>query len=238
MLRRFRGLILLALAALVWTVTPAYSTIVTYNDFASWSAATSGDQVIDFSGKANGGGIQDYSNATGVAYPDVQFTGIIPNGYALDVVDTTIWTSYSFGTGEALMQPINAPTGVPYIHVVFTTPVTAFASDLFTHSSPGMTFDITLLGTTYTVGTNTAAPPTFWGITSDTPISSVDFALEGTTPSGGSVALLDNFRYGTASASGGPPPDQTPEAATLLLIGSGLLGFVILGKRIRPAQTV
>jgi hypothetical protein len=239
MLRKVRGLILLALITLAWNVTPAYSTVVTYNDLASWSAATSGDQTINFTGKANGGAIQDYSNATGVAYSDVQFIGITANGYGLDVPDTNIMTWYSFGTGEALAQPTNrgASDAVPYIHVVFTTPVTAFGLNLFSYSSNGMSFAATLQGTNYTIATSATAPPTFWGVTSDTPISSVNFALQGTTPNGGSVAFLDNLTYGAAS-TGGPPPDQTPEAATLLLIGSGLLGLVIVGKRIRPAQTV
>ncbi len=228
MLRNFRILILFALAALAWNVTPAYSTTVTYTNLASWQAATSGDQTIDFSGKANGKAIQDYSDSTGVVYPDVQFIGITPNGNALDVSDTSIMSWYSFGTGEALMEPMNSTTGVPFIHVVFTTPVTAFGSDLFTFSNTGMNFGITVLGTQYTAATNTTAPPAFWGVTSDTPISSVDFTLQGTTPTGGSVAFLDNFRYGSQSSA---PPDPTPEAATMLLIGSGLLGLAYLRKR-------
>ncbi len=235
MSRQLHVLILLALAALAWTITPAYSTtLATYTDLASWQAATTGDQTITFAGKAGGGAIATYNDATGVAYTDVQFIGIVNIGYSLDVSDTNIMSWYSFGTGEALMQPMNRGAGdpVPYIHVQFTNPVTAFGSNLFSYSSTGLSFVVTVLGTTYTVATNTAAPPAFWGITSDTPITSADFTLQGTTTTGGSVAFLDNFSYGTAEA-GGPPPPDVPEAATFLMIGSGLLGLAVLGKRMK-----
>jgi len=235
MLRKFRVLILLALATLAWNVTPAYSTTVIYTDFASWMAATSGDQTIDFTGKANGGAIQDYS-LSGVSYPDVQFFGIGAST-PIEVMDTSnaAFSWANFGSGEALMQPMNRGTSdpAPYIHVTFTTPVTAFGSDLFSTSNYGMTFAITVAGTTYMAPTSALPARAFWGITSDTGITSADFMLQGTTMQGGSIAFLDNFRYGTAQAG---PADPTPEAATMLLIGSGLLGLVILAKRMRPMQ--
>ena len=232
MLRNFRVLSLLALATLAWIVTPAYSTTLTaYTDLASFNAATSSDQTITFTGKSPGT-ITSYPG--GVSYPDVQFFGITT---ALNVVDTTTFSWYSFGTGEALMQPTNSISGVPYIHVVFTNPVTAFGSNLFSYSSAGMSFSITVPGATQQlVNTSATAPATFWGVTSDTPITSVDFQLQGTTPTSNSVAFLDNFIYGTASA--GPPPDQTPEAATLLLIGSGLIGLACFRKRVKTAHEV
>ena len=233
MLRTFRGLILLALVALVWNVTPAYSTtLTTYNNLAAWQAATSGDSTITFTGLAPGT-MTAYSS--GVSYPDVQFIGISNGIPPLEVMDTSAFSWANFGSGEALMQSMNRGTTdpVPYIHVVFNTPVTAFGSDLFTTSSYGMSFAITVLGTQFVAPTFSQPTRAFWGVTSDTPITSADFTVQGTAAQGNTIAFLDNFQYGTTQAAA--PPD-VPEAATLLMIGSGLIGLACLRKRIKPGS--
>jgi len=46
------------------------------------------------------------------------------------------------------------------------------------------------------------------------------------TPSSGSEALVDNFSFGASDLT------VAPEAGTYLLIGSGLIGFVVLRKRL------
>jgi hypothetical protein len=126
--------------------------------------------------------------------------------------------------------------------VVFLAPVTALGADLFTSSSNGMSFAVTIngasnvpLATPFTATTNAPPNAAFWGVTSDTPIFSVDLTLPGSAFNGGSFAFLDNFRYGAAQggSSGGGPAD-TPEAATLILIGSGLVGLSWLKKRSKP----
>jgi hypothetical protein len=237
MLRKFRVLILFALAALAWNVTPAYSTTVTYTDLASFQAASTGDQTIDFTGTTG-----DYSNVAGLVQQNVRFVGIstsAASGYSLQVLNTSLYSWDNFGTGEALTQTLYYANGgtPPVIHVVFSTPVTAFGTNLFTHNDYAMDFGITVLGTQYTAQTNMLPSPAFWGITSDTPISSADFTVPAAVWNTGTNAFLDNFTYGTAQAQGPPPPD-VPEAATFLLIGSGLLGLAILGKKMRPAQFV
>jgi hypothetical protein len=245
MLRNFRVLILLALGALVWNARPAYSTtLTTYTDLASWQAATSGVLTADFEAMTPGGPVTNYNTASGVSsYPNVQFIGLSSSGsYLLDVEDTSYvaWAAFrNFGTGDALSQLMDRPTNgspLPYIHVVFSTPVTAFGSDLFTSGPNALSFAITVLGTQYTVATNPLPTTAFWGVTSDTPITSADFTLQGTTFNGGSHEFLDNFRYGTAQAQG-PPPD-VPEAATLVMIGSGLIGLAYMRKRNKPTQPV
>ena len=248
MLRNFRVLILLALAALTWNITPAYSTtLTTYTSSASWQGATSGVQMDNFEGLAPAGGSTLFTGPNGVSSdPNVDFTGYSWSGSPyIQVIDTTASTWYNFGTGDALLEPMDRPNGspLPYIHVVFLAPVTAFGADLFTSSPSGLSYAVTVYGasntqlaTPYTATTNALPNTAFWGVTSDTPIWSVDFTVQGTTFNGGSYAFLDNFRYGAAQTQG-PPPGDTPEAATMLLIGSGLIGLAYLRKRTKPLQT-
>jgi hypothetical protein len=244
MFRKFRALILLALAALVLNVTPAHSTtLTTYNNLASWSTVTTVvDPTITFTGLAD-----DYS-AIGLTVPGVdnrvQFVGITSIGTeSLAVIDTGLYSWDNFGTGEALQQIENSGVPAYVIKVNFAAPVTAFGTNLFTSNPYAMPFAITLydasstqIGTPFSVDTPSGLPtPAFWGVTSDTPIQTAVFTLG--PSAAGAVAFLDNFTYGTAQAQAPPPPD-VPEAATFLLIGSGLLGLAILGKKTRPAQLV
>jgi hypothetical protein len=229
MLRNFRVLILFALVALAWNVTPAYSTtLTTYNSLADWQAATTVvDPTITFTNMAG-----DYSGG-GLPVGNVDFWGYTNTANWLQVQDTSTLSYANFGTGEALAQQ-SYPSSGALIRANFTTPVTAFGANLFTGLGNGLSFVVTVLGTPYTVTTSATAPPTFWGITSDTPITTVTFAVQ--PASGGSVGFLDNFTYGAADTEG--PPPETPEAATMLLIGSGLVGLAILGKKMRPVQPV
>ena len=237
MSRTFRVVILLAFAALAWMITPAYSTsLTTYTNLAAWQAATSGVQTADFEGLTPPGTATTYNSSTGVSnYSGVEFIGYTSSGSSyIQIIDTSAVSWYNYGTGDALILSMDRPNSsspLPYIHVVFTTPVTAFGGDLFTASPHALSFTITVLGSTFTAATNDQPNTAFFGITSDTPITSVDFTLAGTIWNGGSQALMDNFRWGTASAQ-----TDTPEAATFLMIGSGLIGLVYLKKRIRRVQ--
>ncbi len=68
--------------------------------------------------------------------------------------------------------------------------------------------------------------PTWFGVRSDTPITWIDLRSDS------GEMVIDNFSYGTAAA----PPDggDTPEATTLLLIGTGLAGMRLLRKLNTP----
>jgi PEP-CTERM motif len=85
-------------------------------------------------------------------------------------------------------------------------------------------------GNQYTVPTFAQPTLAFWGITSSTPITSLQLTLAGTTYNESAEALLADFVFGASDMS------AAPEAGTYLLIGSGLIGFVVLRKRLVPRK--
>jgi hypothetical protein len=246
MLRLSLGTFLtLSLLCLAFFATPAYSvTITTYSNLASWEAASSGQQEITFAGLAPAGSETTYNTSTGVTQNGVEFIGYTatPGSYDIVVLDTTAsqWSQfYNYGTGDALdlnLDRPNAGSALPYIQISLPTPVTAFGMDLFTASPSALSYTITVAGTPYTVPTNAASgtppsTPVFWGVTSDTGISTITLTLQGTTFNGSSQAFLGDFQFGAADDM-----SQAPEAATFLLIGSGLIGLVALKKRAKTGR--
>src|SRR5258708_1031371 len=208
----YRFLIVLSIVALALTVAPACATTIqTYTDLASWQAATSPLLLMDFENGSLG-------NAS------VQFSGV---SGSLFVQDTTAASWMNFGTGKAAAIIMQSLSPIPYIHIVLNTPVTAFALNAFTANPNAVSFTITYNGTSsYTVPTPASTTPAFFGLTSDTLITSIDLKLQG--PPQGTYEFVDNFRTRTAMAQ----DTQAPEAATFLLIGSGLCGLMALRKRI------
>lgn len=202
-----RLLIVLTIAALALSVAPACATtITTYNSLASWAAVSNEAHLIDF----ENGSLAGFG---------VSFTGL---SGALGILDTT-GSFWDFGTHKAAYINTNsAPT--PTIHIVLPASVTAFGLYLFSGNPNGLTFTIGTLSNTFSVATNPTPTPAFFGATSDTPFNTIDITLAGAP--GGAYELIDNFRFGTSQV------DPTPEAATFLLIGSGLIGIMALRKRI------
>jgi hypothetical protein len=231
---KFRFSILSVLTGVA--LAPAYSTtITTYSSPTTWEAATSaGYQTVTFTGLAPSGGDTAYNSASGVTSLGVEFIGYNSAGVSqIEVVDSSAFSYYNDGSGDALIlsaSPSSNVAPLPYISIVLPANVTAFSMDLWTASSPAMSYSITIAGNTYTVPTVAGSTETFWGITSDTPLTSLQLDLPNATHSSGSQALLDNFSFGASDLS------AAPEAGTYLLIGSGLIGLVILRKRLKPGK--
>ena len=227
-----RTLLVLTSLSLAGFVLPARSaTITTYTDPNAWQTASNTEQTITFEGLAPTDNSTTYSGSTGLTTGGVEFIGYTYSGSSwIQVLDTNSSIWYNFGTNDALLQDMDRPDSsspLPYIHIVLPANVTAIGMDLFTVSPSALSYTVTVAGTQYTVPTDARPTEAFWGITSDTPIATVDLTLQGTVYNGSTVALLDNFQYGTADLS------QAPEAATFVLIGSGLIGISLLKKFIR-----
>lgn len=221
---------------------PAYATtITTYSTLASWQAATeAGYQTATFAGLAPSNGDTLYNTASGVTVDGVQFVGYNSSGTSdLEVIDTSgsNYTWYDWGTGDSIIQNLDRPNSsspLPYIDIILPANITAFGIDLWTTSPQALNYTITVNGNQYTAPTFSQPTLAFWGITSDTPISSLQLTLQGTTYNGSSNELMDDFVFGTAGAD---DLQTAPEAGTYLLIGTGLIGLVALRKRLSPDKT-
>jgi hypothetical protein len=217
-------------------VASAYATtITTYNDPTAWQNATAaGYQTVTFEGLTNPGGATTYNSATGLTASGVEFIGYTSSGVSDGtVIDTSAFPWFNDGSGDAFLQGTdrpNAASPLPYINIVLPANVTSLGMDLFTTSPQALNYTVTVAGNTYTVPTFSQPTEAFFGITSDTAISSLQLTLAGTTFNSGSQALLDNFSFG--GASGGSDVTSAPEAGTYLLIGTGLIGLVLLRKRL------
>jgi len=218
------------------TLVPAYSTtITTYTNSATWQAATSaGYQTVTFEGLTPPATATNYYSATGVTADGVNFIGYSTTGSSdIQVVDTSAFSWYNWGTGDALLQGLSRPNAgapLPYVNIVLPANITSLGMDLFTTSPQALNYTITVAGNQYTVPTFSQPTLAFWGITSDTPITSLQLTLAGTTWNGGSNELIDNFSFGASDLT------AAPEAGTYLLIGSGLIGFVLLRKRLMSGK--
>lgn len=212
--KNFSYLIVAGIAAVTMTVAPASATtITTYSTLASWQAMTSGATFMDF----ENGSLAQFSGLGG--------------GTAIAIQDTNQYSWMNFGTNKAAFINLNSPTTMPYIRIAPSSSVTAFALNIFSANPNALTFSVSVnSGTPFTVSTNAIGnPPGFIGVTSDTPITSIDLMLQNVASNSGAYEFVDNFR--TAQA------DQTPEVATLLLIGSGLVGMMAIRKRRLLAST-
>lgn len=227
---QLRVITFLSLLALAFTIAPAYSTtITTYTDPTAWQDAANVLGTVTFDGLAPTDGATQYTGSTGLTQDGVEFIGYTSTGSSwIQVIDTNFSPYYDFGTDDALMQEMDRPNSsapLPTIEVVLPAGITAFGMDLFTVSPSALSYTITINGTPYTVPTDPNPTLAFWGITSDTPISSFTLTLPSSTYNGSTAALLDNFEFGTAQDL-----SEAPEGATFLLIGSGLIGIVVVKK--------
>jgi hypothetical protein len=220
-----------AVIALTLAAVPAHSTIITtYSVQANWLAALTGQQTLDFSGLAPANGTMNYPSGVSLVGGTIIFTAVNGN---LQAIDTGVSPYYNFGTGVALsiLNDRMPAAPVPNFHIVLPANITAFGLNLFTASPNGLSFSVVAAGGTFTVPTFAPPTPAFFGVVANAPILSIDLNVLGTVFNGSTTGFIDNFSFGTADTS--PPPSDTPEVASKILIGSGLVLLAGLKRRAR-----
>jgi hypothetical protein len=213
---------------------PAWCTpIATYTDSTQWLSAVTGATDITFGGLGASGAITNVgsskvlSGVTFSATPTMYiYSQTVSGGY------------YNFGgdgpdglqNGRYLGPSSGGLTGLDIYLPALTT---AFGMDMMSVSPWGATITVNVDGTPYPVTTLAAPNRAFFGLTSATPIAHINFTVAQYT-----TEMIDNFRFGTAMTQAQeqdpppPPPADTPEAATMILIGSGLLGLKFMHRRV------
>ena len=197
-----------------------------YDSRANWEAATTGQANVDFAALGLAvGGYTSYSTSGGLSLGGLTFVGVESSGYWLYAVNPTAGSDQDFGSSTVIKTQYGASA---YLAITLPSATTSFGVDLMTAFPDAQTFRIELDSVDLRVDLfSTAARPTrtFVGVTTDTAISQVRIYL--TSGNSGTVALFDNFGYGAAGSSGGggDPPGDTPEIATMLCVGSGLIAF-------------
>ncbi len=214
------------LAAVSAGLLPAAS--VTYADWAAWQSAAPNSTLIDFEGLT--ADFISYNTSAGLTVGGAQFVGVAENGsYRLYVVNPAAHPDHDFGTGSVLKGPEYVDGYSAVLQILLPDVTTAVAFDLGTYNTTASSVYTVLLDTGEQFpGISVGARPemAFFGITSDVPFTQVDILMTAGA-SWISAPILDNVAYGVASTGGGTAgaPQETPEAATFLLVGSGLICF-------------
>ena len=157
--------------------------------------------------------------------PGVTFTSFNTAAYALNASSSAPWSIVS---GRGLKMP--GETGA-YIVITLPTAVNTigFAARYVTFV-PSMayaagTMHVTVGGDPTVDASITASKVAWVAIQSTTPFTSITLSA---SPDGTGAGILDDFTYGSADL--GPQNAETPEIATLLMIGTGLLFMRRLGR--------
>ena len=179
-------------------IIPASAGALTYTSLTAWQAAGPQTGTIDFESVATG------SYLSPLTISGIQFSSTAALG---------ILSSYGPGAGRFVMTSASSLTITP------SAGIFGLGFDLGCYSCGGTApLSITVVGIDSVPYIFTGLPPTneFWGVRLDSAaIQSVTITF-GTSQ----YPAVDNLAYG-GQASGGAGGD-TPEAATLILIGTGL----------------
>ncbi len=233
---RFRDSLLACLAFAFSVLPPASASVIdAYSDFIQWANAAAPDlSTINFSSAPVG------SIAGNVTLAGVQFNPLFGDDTdSGDGADSP--SSQDSGGGNWL--ELDSGTTEPFLFMSLpdgSNGVTSLGINLATFDPNGVSFTVTVDGADGSVTTeniSAAEIPSdgfaFFGGTFDARITSIQIlAMD---PSG-TAGLTDNFSFATLDDAG-DGPCEAPEPASLLMIGSGLIGMRLASQRLRLFRT-
>lgn len=225
-------------ATLLVALTSHATVLQTYNTRPSWEAATTGRADVDFESlNLSTGAFANYSTISGLTTGGLNIVGVLDvNQYFLYALNPPSGAPEDFGSGTIIRGPERRPNS--YLSITLPSAVTSFGVDLMTYDPDAQSFAILLDGTQVATVTTAARPTrTFFGVTTDAPITEVRLVLTSGT-NFTTQGLFDNFAYGAAGAGEPPTGGETPEVGTLVATGTGLLMVRYLRRRSRLQQLV
>ena len=217
-------------AILLLASAPSQAQSKFYSDRTTFLANTTGTTTLGFEGLAPDSGNTNYPLPAGFTQSGVNFsvnTAAFPNqllfvlGKNRDYPGNSVFSSQNT---QAQAQP-NTQASTGDLLITFSTPVTAIGLDFGDNFNASNTDTFTLSdGETFTRPTGSGTNFNFVGLTSLTPITTLDIQEPN------DYALnIDNFTFGAAA--------PIPEAATSLSLGLLLLlsGISLCRVKRRPA---
>jgi hypothetical protein len=175
---------------------------------------------------------------TSTGFPDPFLTGFgiscasftVPTGYTLTSVDLTINDDFSsaFGTGTSTSQLTYTFTGFSL------SQLTSTVSGIGSSGAPAFTGTGCTLPGTFGNATAIDCTDTSVGVPSTTSFNGLSISVSETWSAGGlqsngaeTINISEFFTY--------TPTVSTPEPASLMMIGGGLIGLAMLARRKRSA---
>ena len=165
-------------------------------------------------------------NAAGPVDGTLTFTGLTPGGYVSPLTVAPFVFTALFGTTLGITDQFGPGTGnfiytlkAMQISPVAVGTIFGLGFNIKCYSSgcsSAQSIVVTDVGNNSFTYSNIALPG-FWGVRSDLAIANIQV----TFPTNSDYVAIDDVSFGSAATGGGTPAD-TPEAATLILIGTGL----------------
>jgi hypothetical protein len=218
----------LVTALLIGGCVSASASVTVFTDRTLWTTATANVVNIDFEGIAAANAVVQYDGSPDrLTIGSTTFQGFDQASSGLDLeVNNDI--SPNWGTGAVLQGPAPFSSNSRLVATVGAG-IFAVGSDVFAlngsdSDSGTVNMVLSIDGTVYHVNTIAGfSSHAFVGFVSDTAINSITFF-----PPSPDRVIIDNFATGGQLAS-----NPAPEAATMIMCGSGILLMVWLFRRNR-----